>query len=51
MARLESKKTEVKEKIKDMQIPLDSLSGGEVEEKFGNINNDLSELWETSPWQ
>ena len=42
---------EVKEKIKDMQIPLDSLSGGEVEEKFGNINNDLSELWETSPWQ
>ena len=42
---------EVKEQIKNMQIPLDSLGGAEINEAFGAITEGLVQLWNESPWQ
>jgi len=42
---------EVKEQIKDMQIPLDSLRGAEVDAKFKAIHEGLVKLWNEDPWQ
>lgn len=41
----------VKEQIADMQIPLDSLKGDEVEARFTNIGKNLEDLWNNDPWQ
>ncbi len=42
---------EVKEQIKDMKIPLDSLRGGEMEKQFSAISENLEKLWKEDPWQ
>ncbi len=42
---------DVKEQIKDMQIPLDTLTGAQMKEKFDVINASYEELWKASPWQ
>ena len=42
---------EVKEKVIQLKIPVDSLRGADLKAKFGEINTNLKTLWENDPWQ
>lgn len=46
-----AKDPEVKEQIKDMKIPLDSLKGADMESQFTAIYDSLEKLWKEDPWQ
>ncbi len=41
---------EIKAEAEAMQIPLDTLTGAEVEAAFTSIGEDLEKLWEADPW-
>ncbi|MCG8484258.1 MAG: hypothetical protein MJA31_13175, partial [Clostridia bacterium] len=42
---------EVVQKAAEMKIPVDTLTGAEMEAKFTNIAQNLKMLWDESPWQ
>lgn len=42
---------EVKEKVIQLKIPVESLRGADLKAKFGAIVNSLRTLWENDPWQ
>lgn len=42
---------EVKAKVAEMKIPVDTLKGADVQAKFGTIAETYKKLWETEPWQ
>lgn len=42
---------EVQAKVKEMQIPVDSLSGTELLNNFTTIRSGLQTLWDAEPWQ
>ena len=41
---------EIQAKALEMQIPLDTLTGAEVEAAFNSIGTDLQNLWDADPW-
>jgi len=42
---------EVKAKVEEMKIPVDTLPGAEVEKKFTAIQANYKKLWEEEPWE
>jgi len=42
---------EVKQKAAEMKIPLDTLTGAELEASFTNIAGSYQKLWDEDPWQ
>ena len=42
---------EVQAQVKDMQIPVDSMSGTDLLANFTTIRNGLQTLWDADPWQ
>lgn len=42
---------EIQKKVEEMKIPVDTLSGGEMQEKYTIISEGLQKLWKEDPWQ
>lgn len=42
---------EVQKKVTEMKIPVENVSGTEVQTKFTDISNNLQKLWDEDPWQ
>ena len=42
---------EVKAKAAEMQLPIDTLRGAELEAAFTAIAAEYKKLWEEDPWQ
>lgn len=42
---------EVKAKVAEMKIPVDSLPGTELKERFATISDGYAKLWAENPWQ
>ena len=46
-----SQHPDVIKQVEELKIPVDTLTGEEVKERFGEIYQSLLDLWEVSPWQ
>lgn len=42
---------EIQAKVKEMKIPVDTLTGADLKAKFTTISDNYKALWEAEPWQ